>query len=466
MFRNANTTLINAVAELKSTDYSKMPELESIYKRLLQGKGQFEEVMGKDIQAVMQLSAFDLTMNHHMDHMVRLAQNVAESTEIIYNAIADTSHMVTQVNEQHEDLTNTIIRASEESEGTCRQIEAGQGELTTIKELSGQTIETSEDMKKDMNELLEVINHMNDVIVGINAISAQTNLLALNASIEAARAGEAGRGFAVVADEIRGLAEETQKLTANMGQFVSDIRSASQKSATSATSTIEILNEVTEKIKNLWEINSENQKAVAKIGDDISSLAAVSEEISSSMAELEGEVVNIEGQCNELSSNVVVMKEVCDDVKKVTAPIAGIENTLDETVKILGKMTDDPFYRMSLSEFVKYCETAIAAHKSWLANLKKMVDEQTVLPLQLDDTKCGFGHFYYSMVPKNEKIRSIWNGVGAKHKKFHSYGAEVKKALFAENYARAEEIHKEAETYSQELLSDLDEMIKVAKASK
>ena len=34
-----------------------------------------------------------------------------------------------------------------------------------------------------MDELIEVINHMNEVISGIESISRQTNLLALNASI-------------------------------------------------------------------------------------------------------------------------------------------------------------------------------------------------------------------------------------------------------------------------------------------
>lgn len=75
-----------------------------------------------------------------------------------------------------------------------------------------------------MNALFDVIARMNEVIAGIDAISMQTNLLALNASIEAARAGEAGKGFAVVADEIRGLAEQTQKLTGDMGNFVEGIR--------------------------------------------------------------------------------------------------------------------------------------------------------------------------------------------------------------------------------------------------
>ena len=72
-----------------------------------------------------------------------------------------------------------------------------------------------------MNNLSEIINRMAEVISGIDSISMQTNILALNASIEASRAGEAGRGFSVVAGEIRMLAEETQKLTSTMAEFVS-----------------------------------------------------------------------------------------------------------------------------------------------------------------------------------------------------------------------------------------------------
>lgn len=461
MFGKKNVELIKAVAEMREADYSKEPELGAIYKRLLQGRGQFEEAMAGDIAAVMQISSLDLAVHHHTDNMIELAGNVAESTEVIFGAAAETSQVAGQVNEQHEELTNTIIKASEETEEIYKQIEEGQNELTNIKGLSDQTIEISKEMQKDMDELLSVINHMNEVIAGINAISAQTNLLALNASIEAARAGEAGRGFAVVADEIRGLAEETQKLTANMGQFVEDIRTASQKSATSATSTIEALDEMTVKIKNVWEINDENQKSVSRINEEIGSLAAVSEEISSSMAELESQATNIEVQCDELKNNTTYMRGVCNEMQKVTEPIAGIEATLDGAARTMGKMTDDPFFRMRKPEFAKYCQNAIEAHQAWLANLKRMVDEQTVLPIQLDSAKCGFGHFYYAMTPKTKEVRPIWDALEAKHKKFHSYGAEVKKALFAEDYSTAERVYREAENYSEELIADLREMIKI-----
>lgn len=317
-------------------------------------------------------------------------------------------------------------------------------------------------MQKDMDALLEVINHMNEVISGINSISSQTNLLALNASIEAARAGEAGRGFAVVAEEIRQLAEETQKLTANMGVFVEKIKDASQKSAKSVTTTIEALGTVTEKIGNVWEINDENQRHVSKVNDSISSLAAVSEEISSSMVEMENQSINIKNQCVALNDSSQHLRKVSSRMKDATKPVMDIERLLDEAGKQLGDMTDDAFFRMEYGEFVKYMDKAINAHQTWLASLKSMIDKRHLIPLQFDAKKCGFGHFYYSMTPKTPEIREIWVKVAEKHKKFHEYGKYVKDAIIKEDFGTAEKYYREAEEASKELLGFFEEMKQVA----
>ena len=237
-FFNKQTDLVDCVAELKETDYSKQPKLGDIYKRLIKGRKQFEVVMDKDISAIMQISSLDLTLNQQTDEMLSISKEVSDASEIINQAAGECSSVAGQVNIQHEDLTNTIIGAAEDTGEVHKKIESSQSELSVIKDLSNHTIENSKEMQTDMDELLDVLNHMNEVISGINAISSQTNLLALNASIEAARAGEAGRGFAVVAEEIRQLAEQTQSLTSNMGKFVERIKTASQKSAQSVNTTM------------------------------------------------------------------------------------------------------------------------------------------------------------------------------------------------------------------------------------
>ncbi len=446
---NTNKKLVKSVSELKEANYSRNPELNDIYQRLANGRKQFAEIFEKNIRAVMQISSLDLMLQHETDKILEISRSVAKAAEVIFGTNTGSP---SDKNNSLEELTNTIIKVSEETDEVYRKIETGQGELTAIRDLSDQAIEVSQEMGKDMDDLFEVINHMNDVISGIESISRQTNLLALNASIEAARAGRAGRGFAVVADEIRALAEETQKLTGSMGDFVEGIKTASQKSSGSTMNTIDALKSMTDKIGNIWKINDENQKRVSHVNESVTSLAAVSEELSSTMAEME----------NQLTNSTDFMRDIGEELTKAAKPVVEIERTLDNVVKQMGKLSSDAFFHLENHEFASYVHNAITAHQAWIENLEKMVKERVIVPLQLDSSKCGFGHFYYSITPDISGVRTIWDGLGEKHKKFHGYGSQVIQALFDEDYAKANQLCIEAREYSKELISDMEQMARIA----
>lgn len=441
--KKKKTILMRAVSELKTADYSPEPELNQIYQRLSNGRKQFAEVFDKNIKAVMQISSLDLTMQHQTEKIMDISQRITNATETIFGNSVGTS------DSQHEQLTNTIVTVAGKTDEVYQKIESSQKELTDIRDLSDQTIAVSREMQKDMDELVNIINHISNVISGIGSISMQTNLLALNASVEAARAGEAGKGFAVVANEIRELSEETQKLTSNMESFVKTMKEASQKSVSSSKSTVDSLLSMTDKIKNVWEINLESQQHVSHINESVSSIAAVSEEISSSMAEMQ----------NQLMESTDFMQKVGEDLRQATEPVVGIEKTLDDTVKQMGDMAKDAFYHLENQEFAQYVNNAISSHYTWLSNLKKMVDTQTVIPLQLDSSKCGFGHFYYAMTPDMPGVLPIWNGLGPKHQKLHKYGASVINAVNSGKHMEAQQIYREAELYSRNLISDLKKIL-------
>lgn len=445
-----NSDLIKAVSELKAADYSKDPELNSIYQRLLNAREQFVEIFDKNIKAVMQISSLDLTMHHETDKILAITQDIESATEALFGASSGSSSAGS--NNQQEALTSTIINVSSEIKEVHSKIENCQNELTDIRELSAQTIDVSRAMQADLDNLLNVISRMSEVIAGIDAISLQTNLLSLNASIEAARAGMAGRGFAVVAAEIRELAAKTQELNGNMGSFVDAIKDASQKSVNSATETITALGTMTEKINNVWALNDQNQSHVSKVDDSMSSITAVSEEIGHSMSQME----------NQLKDSTDFMRNVSEELKSATEPVTEIEKTLDDSVKQMGFMSEDVFFHLRNKEFAKHIRNAITAHKSWLNNLQNMVHKRSIIPLQLDSTKCGFGHFYHAMTPDIPQILPIWNALGNKHKKFHQYGGQVIEALNENNYPLAEQFCNEAASYSQELISDLEQIIRLS----
>lgn len=451
-FRSNKVVLMKAISELKDADYSREPELNGIYKRLLRGRKQFAEVFDKNIKAVMQISSLDLTMQYQNDKILAISRKVAKATETLFGS-SDGQNVSGRSNNMHEEMTHNIVDVSSAADNVYRKIETAQQELTSIRELSEQTASVSHSMKGDMDALLEVIGHLNSVIEGIESISLQTNLLALNASIEAARAGEAGRGFAVVAGEIRDLAEKTQNLTQNMSEFVSNIKDASHKSVGSTEETIHILGTMTEKIENIWTLNSENQAEVSKVSETISSIAAVSQEISSSMAEME----------NQLRDSTQFMSNVSQDLAKAVEPVVGIEKTLDDAAKQMGSMTDDAFFHLENAEFAQYVNSAITAHRTWLGNLQDMVQKRTVLPLQLNSTKCGFGHFYYALTPRIPEVLPIWNALGEKHRRFHQYGADVIQALRNQQYSLAEQLCNEARQYSTGLIADMEKILQLAK---
>ena len=298
MKKKVNNDLIVSLCNFEDADYAKAsPELQKLRERTVSAHENIEDVYKKNLSALLSITGVDAQVNYHMNKLAGMTSTVDNATQVILDVAKSTSTVADEVNGQHEQLTNTITDTAVDSDKVYTKIEEGQNELTNIKALSNNTIDISKQTEADMNELLGVVNRMNEVIEGINSISSQTNLLALNASIEAARAGEAGKGFAVVADEIRKLAEETQQLTATMGNFVENIRIASEKSAHSATNTVGALSSMSEKISAIWDINEANMQDMKQIASNVTSLAAVSQEISSAMHELGNQTIEISNQC-------------------------------------------------------------------------------------------------------------------------------------------------------------------------
>lgn len=456
--------VITAIAKMQPVNYGdRITELQRIHKRLTAGKTEFEKAFSNTIDITMNMSALDLEMIHKTKIMEAVSDKMKDSSAHIYKITDKTANISAEVLSAHEGLTGTIAEVSKTTVDILGKINENELELKKVMDLSKETIKNSNEMKEDMQKLLGIIGHMNEVITSINAISSQTNLLALNASIEAARAGEAGKGFAVVADQIRQLADETKELTGNMGEFVANIQSASEQSAGSVETTVVSLEEINESLENVWEGNAKNREGISGINDSMAAITSASGDICESFNEVEKQVSVISRECSNLDEESELLSTVSKSLKEMIMPIEKMESALDGTVKIMGKMSEDNFYMIENAKFISFIENAISAHQKWLGTLQNIVINREVSPLQVDGTKCGFGHFYYSVNPKNPEVKKVWSEIGSRHTQFHSLGMNIISAIEKKDERTAEAEYKKAEKMSEELIETFRQIIEITR---
>ncbi|MGB3727152.1 MAG: methyl-accepting chemotaxis protein, partial [Glaciecola sp.] len=211
----------------------------------------------------------------------RDSESLANASEELTAITGETRANVKEQNVQTSRVSKSIDELRESIEGITLTVKINRDQSEEVNHKLSEHLGKTDVAAQKIKELVQLIRESRDTIIAlrtevsevtgllevINAIAEQTNLLALNAAIEAARAGEAGRGFSVVADEVRNLANRSQESTGKISDIIEKMTNSSDKSVdemesavSAADQGIELVDTVTEALKNLAIALTENQQ--------------------------------------------------------------------------------------------------------------------------------------------------------------------------------------------------------------
>lgn len=448
--------------EEKKIDNSDVSSIIKILKGILYGAKSVKIIIKGILNITTYISNFNVRLNYQSEELTDISNILKDSSENLLSAMEECSASINESASSIASNSDAISIIADNSKRVSKSLDENDKILKNMNMANEDIINNSKVMSESMENLSSIIKNMSEIVAGIDKTASDTNLLALNASIEAARAGENGKGFAVVAEEIKKLSENTKEQLKFIVDFMKKIEDGYKNSNEGVKNTLKSIDEINEYTNKMSLSFKESKELVEQVTDEITVMSSNMEELTAVSEEIGATVSSIGKDTENLASVAEKVGEKSNKIKEISNELEVIENDVSDLSKLTGELNKIDYFKISNEDLIANLDNAIIAHRKWVDILKEMANSMDIKPLQIDGQKCGFGHFYHSVKPKDEEILKIWNEVDEIHDKLHGIGHIVMNDIEKNNKKDALNHASEAKNLSEDIINKFDKMKEIS----
>jgi methyl-accepting chemotaxis protein len=413
----------------------------------------------KMINVTSSLSKFDVEMTHSSYELIKFASDMSNISESNLAIVEEITANMNEVNGTIGKTSDIMFRLHTSSKDLVQKNDESIFQLNEVNVLKENVTRDATIMSEQIKLLVEMAIKVNKIVDGVESIADQTNLLALNAAIEAARAGEAGRGFAVVADEVRKLADNTIINLKDMRNFVNNIQQAAIGGQDSMNNTMISTNNMNLKLDSISDTIKENVSMLKTTIKDVDQITESLGDITEAAKQINQAMESSAKDAEKLNYMTQIIQSDATQSAESAKEISNIDEALSEIVRDMISTLNGGNNAIKNEDLLNNLSKAKEAHSQWIIDLRRIVDEMKIYPIQTNSSKCAFGHFYHSINVNHSDIAQEWIAIDKVHNEFHNIGKKVIDAINSNNSILANNLYSEAEMQSRELIVHIDNLI-------